>query len=171
VAASLRQFCALSYSEVLPRRPICYPLLFFKKNTPQHSICGADGEVLLSAAEDIFMVIEKVVGPHRSPHPNPTSSRGAPNEIERLKVAKSQPAGPGTNGSLSLGDGAVLQTLLDAVEDQRINLVNVLGIVHSMSADAAEDSAPEISEALDLLEQEIQRVVAGLKQASLRGPA
>src|SRR6186713_233287 len=62
VAASLRQFCALSYSEVLPRRPIRCPLLFFKKNTPQHSICGADGEVLLSAAEDIFMVIEKVVG-------------------------------------------------------------------------------------------------------------
>jgi len=116
------------------------------------------------------MAIEKVVGPHRSSHANPTSSRSAPNEIERLKIAKSHPAGRTTNGSLSLADGAVLQTLLDAVEDQRMNLMNVLGIIHSMSADAAEGSAPEISEALDLLEQEIQRVVAGLKQASSGGP-
>jgi hypothetical protein len=125
-------------------------------------------------AEDIFMVIEKVAGPYRSPYPNPISSRDAPNEIERLKVSKSQPAGPIIHGSVGSADGVFLRTLLDAVEDQRINLVNVLGIVHSMSAgftDAAEDSAPEISEAFDLLEQEIERVVAALKQASLRGPA
>jgi hypothetical protein len=51
--------------------------------------------------------------------------------------------------------------------------VNVLGIVHSMSAgytDAVEDSAPEICAAFDLLELEIQCVVAGLKKASLRDP-
>jgi hypothetical protein len=121
-------------------------------------------------AEDIFMVIENATGPHRSPHPNPTSSRDALNEIERLQISKSQPAGR-TNGSVGLVDGALLQTLLDAVDNQRIKLVNVLGIVHSMSAfftDTAEDSAPEICAAFDLLEQEIQRVVAGLKQASLR---
>jgi hypothetical protein len=117
------------------------------------------------------MVIENAAGPHRSPHPNLTASRDAPNEIERLQISKSQPAGPTTNGSVDFVDGAPLQTLLDAVDDQRIKLVNVLGIVHSMSAfftDTAEDSAPEICAAFALLEQEIQGVVAGLKQASLR---
>ena len=91
-----------------------------------------------------------------------------------MEISKSKPAGFATNGSVGLVDGALLQTLLDAVEDQRINLVNVLGIVHSMSAsftDMAEDSAPEISAAFVLLEQEIQRVVAGLKKASIRDPA
>ena len=117
------------------------------------------------------MVIEKIAGPYRSPHPNPTSSRDAPNEIERLKISKSQPAGPIIHGSVGLVDGASLQTLSDAVDDQRIKLVNVQGIVHSMGAfftNTTEDSAPEIAAAFDLLEQEIQRIVAGLKEASLR---
>jgi hypothetical protein len=90
-----------------------------------------------------------------------------------LKTFKSQPAGSTTNGSVGLVDGAPLQTLLDAVEDQCKNLINMLGIVHCMSAsftDSAEGSAPEISAAFDLLEQEIQRVVAGLKMASLSNP-
>lgn len=119
------------------------------------------------------MDIEKARQPHRSPHSNLTSSRGAPNDVERLKIFKSQPAGSTTNGSVGLVGGAPLQTLLDAVEDQCINLVNMLGIVHCMSAsftDAAEGVAPEISAAFDLLEHEIQRVVAGLKTASLRNP-
>ena len=117
------------------------------------------------------MVIEKAAGPHRSPHPDLTSSRDAPNEIERLQISQSQPAGPAANGGVGPVDGALLQTLLDAVDDQHIKLVDVLGIVHSMSAfftDTTGDSAPEICAAFDLLEQEIQCVVAGLKQASLR---
>jgi hypothetical protein len=117
------------------------------------------------------MAIEKATGPRSSLHPNVASGRDASNEVECLKLSKFQPAGSATNGSFGLLDGAPLQTLLDAVEDQRRNLVNVLGIVHSMSAsftDTAGDSAPEISAAFALLEQEIQRVVAGLKEASLR---
>jgi hypothetical protein len=117
------------------------------------------------------MAIEKATGPCSSLHPNTTSRRDASNEVGRSKLSKCQPAGSATNGSFGLLGGAPLQTLLDAVEDQRRNLVNVLGIVHSMSAsftDTAGDSAPEISAAFALLEQEIQRVVAGLKEASLR---
>jgi hypothetical protein len=90
-----------------------------------------------------------------------------------LKISKCEPAASATNDSLGLADGAPLQTLSDAVDDQRLELVNVLGIVHSMSTlftDAAEDSAPEISAAFDLLEREIQRVITGLKKASLRDP-
>jgi hypothetical protein len=124
-------------------------------------------------SEDIVMATEKVARPYRSPHPSLTSSRDAPNEVEGLKIAKCHPAESATNDSVGSVDGAPLQTLLDAVDDQRIKLVNVLGIVHSMSAfftDTAEDSAPEISAAFDLLEQELRRVVAGLKKASLRDP-
>jgi hypothetical protein len=115
------------------------------------------------------MAIENATRPHRSPYSDLTSYRDALNEVERSKIFKFQPA----DGSIGLVDGAPLQTLLDAVEDQRINLLNVLGIVHAMSAsftDAAENSAPEISAAFDLLEQEIQRVVAGLKQTLLHDP-
>jgi hypothetical protein len=119
------------------------------------------------------MVIEKATRPRRSPHSNITSSRDTANEVERLEIAQFEPAESAADGPAGLVDGAPLQTLLDAVEDQRINLVNVLGIVHSMSASftgTADDSAPEISAAFVLLEQEIQRVVAGLRKASLRAP-
>jgi hypothetical protein len=119
------------------------------------------------------MAVEKATRPRRSPHSNLTSSCDTSNEVERLEISKCHPAGSVINASVGLVDGAPLQTLLDAVEDQRIKLVNVLGIVHGMSVsftDTAEDSAPEISAAFALLEQEIQRVVAGLKKASLRDP-
>ena len=117
------------------------------------------------------MAIEKATGPCGSLHSKVTSARGATNEVERLKISKRRPAA--TDGSVGSADGAPLQTLLDAVEVQRINLENVLGIVHSMSAsftDTAGDSAPEVSAAFALLEQEIRRVVAGLKKASIRDP-
>jgi hypothetical protein len=119
------------------------------------------------------MAIEKATGPRSSLHPNVTSGRDASNEVERSRLSRFQPARSATNGSFGLLDGAPLQTLLDAVEVQRRNLVNVLGIVHSMSAgftDTAGDSAPEISAAFALLEQEIERVVVALKKASLRDP-
>jgi hypothetical protein len=119
------------------------------------------------------MAIEKATGSRSALHSNVIAHRDASNEVERLKISQCQPAGSATNGSFSLLDGAPLQTLLDAVEVQRRNLVNVLGIVHSMSAsftDTAGDSAPEISAAFALLEQEIERVVVALKKASLRDP-
>jgi hypothetical protein len=117
------------------------------------------------------MAIENATGLRSALHSNVIAHRDASNEVERLKIC--QPAGSATNGSFGLLDGAPLQTLLDAVEVQRRNLVNVLGIVHSMSAsftDTAGDSAPEISAAFALLEQEIERVVVALKKASLRDP-
>jgi microsomal dipeptidase-like Zn-dependent dipeptidase len=119
------------------------------------------------------MALERATGSRSALHSNVTAHRDASNEVERVKISQCQPAGSATNSSLGLLGGAPLQTLLDAVEVQRRNLVNVLGIVHSMSAsftDTAGDSSPEISAAFALLEQEIQRVVAGLKEASLRAP-
>ena len=88
-----------------------------------------------------------------------------------MDISAHQPVGPATNGSFCLAYAAPPQALLDAVEDQRVNLLNVLGIVHCMSdtlGDAGEDRAPEISAAFALLEQEIQRVITGLEAVSLR---
>jgi hypothetical protein len=88
-----------------------------------------------------------------------------------VTISPCQPAGSTTHRAADLADGAPPQALLDAVEDQRLDLLNVLGIVRSMSAsfvDAGEDRAPEVSAAFALLEQEIERVVAGLGAVPLR---
>jgi hypothetical protein len=117
------------------------------------------------------MAVKKAIGPHRSTHSTVASLRKAANEVERMKISQCRPVGSASNAIAALADGAPPQALLDAVEDQRVSLLNVLDIVHCMSAsfvDAAGDIAPEISAAFALLEQEIQRVVAGLEEVSLR---
>ena len=117
------------------------------------------------------MAIERAGRPQRLRHSNLIVSREAHNEAERLKISQGEPAAPAINGFIDAADGAPLQTLLDAVDDQRIKLVNVLGIVHSMSSifeGTAEDTAPEICAAFELLALEIQSVVAELKKASSR---
>ena len=116
------------------------------------------------------MAIETAISLRRPDHSNMASPRNAPNEVERVRLSEWRPAGSAVKG-IDLADAAPPQTLLDAVEDQRMNLLNVLGIVRSMSTsfvDAAGVSAPEICAAFALLEQEIQRVAAGLEEGSLR---
>jgi hypothetical protein len=117
------------------------------------------------------MTMEKSINPRHAPRSNVATSRNAPNEVERVTICEWPSAGSAAKGPIELVDGAPPQTLLDAVEDQRMNLLNVLGIIHSMSAsfvDAAGDPAPEVCAAFALLEQEIQRVAAGLEERSLR---
>ena len=102
---------------------------------------------------------------------NVATYRTAPNEVERLNISACLPAECAAASAIDLVDGVPQQALLDAVEDQRMNLLNVLGIVHGMSAsfvDTAGGPAPEICAAFALLEQEIQRVAAGLEEGSLR---
>jgi len=115
------------------------------------------------------MVIESPNPPHRSLYQNITSSGEAPNEVERVKVSKF----PRADGRGGLFDRTPLQTLLDAVDYQRMNVVNVHAIVQSMSAsftDSTGNAAPEISAAFDLLEQELQRIVRGLERAAICEP-
>jgi hypothetical protein len=113
--------------------------------------------------------MESANPPHRSLYQNITSSGDAPNEVERLKISKFRRA----DGRGGLLDRTPLQTLLEAVDYQRMNVVNVLAIVQSMSAsftDSTGNPAPEISAAFDLLEKEIQRIVAGLENAAICDP-
>jgi hypothetical protein len=117
------------------------------------------------------MTMEESISPRRAMRSSVATSRNAPNEVERVRICECRPAGSAAKGAIDLVDGAPPQALLDAVEDQRMNLLNVLGIVRGMSAsflDAAGDPAPEICAAFALLEQEIQRVAAGLEEGSLR---
>ncbi len=61
--------------------------------------------------------------------------------------------------------------LFEAIEDQRLSLLNVLDIVHCirLGVTSPDDTpAPEISAAFELLEREIQRVAAALEKLSLR---
>jgi hypothetical protein len=61
--------------------------------------------------------------------------------------------------------------LCDTIEDKCLSLLNVLDVVHCMSAaivTQSEGPTPEISAAFVLLEEEICRVVAGLREISLR---
>ena len=117
------------------------------------------------------MAIETAISLRLQDHSNVAPPRNAPNDVERMNISARQPVGSATNGSVCLAYPAPPQALLVAVEDQRVNLLNVLGIVHCMSdtfGDAGEDRAPEISAAFALLEQEIQRVITGLEEVSLR---
>jgi hypothetical protein len=61
--------------------------------------------------------------------------------------------------------------LFEAIEDQRLSLLNVLDIVHCIRVGVTspdDNPAPEISAAFELLEREIQRVAAALERISLR---
>ena len=117
------------------------------------------------------MVMDESISLRRATRSNAATSRNATNEVERLRISEFRPAGSAAQTAIDLADRTPSQALLDAVEDQRMNLLNVLDIIHSMSAsfvDAAVDPAPEICAAFALLEQEIQRVAVGLEERSLR---
>jgi hypothetical protein len=116
------------------------------------------------------MVREESISLRPATRSNAATSRNAPNEVERVRISEFRPAAYAAKSVIDLADGARPQALLDAVEAQRMDLLNVLGIVHGMSAnfaDAAGDPAPEICAAFALLEQEIQRVAVGLEAGSL----
>jgi hypothetical protein len=101
-----------------------------------------------------------------------TSSRNTADEVVWAKIAAHEPAKPVRNNTVASVHEATPQALCDAIEDQRVCLLNVLGAVHCMSigiVTQTEHPAPEFSAAFDLLEGEIRRVVEGLKEIALRG--
>jgi hypothetical protein len=130
---------------------------------------SASGKVCIGRG--FVMAIEECTSPRRATRSNAASSRNAPNAVERVMMSECQPGGSAARGTIDSVDVAPPQALLDAVEDQRLSVLNVLDIVHSMSAsfvDVTADPAPEICAAFALLEQEIRRVSGGLEEGSLR---
>jgi hypothetical protein len=104
--------------------------------------------------------------------PKATLSRNKGDGAVRAKIAARGRARPVRNNTIVSVDEAPPQALCDAIEDQRVCLLNVLGAVHCMSiglATQTKHAAPELSAAFDLVEREIHRVVGGLKEIALRG--
>jgi hypothetical protein len=62
--------------------------------------------------------------------------------------------------------------LSEVIEEQRLSLLNVMGIVHCIGMGVAngekDPPAPEIATAFELLECEIQRIATALERISLR---
>jgi hypothetical protein len=88
-----------------------------------------------------------------------------------VKSAEFERSGFAVNGPVRFLDNAPTRTPFEAIEDQRLKLLNVLDIVHCISvgvADGDEHPGPEIPAAFDLLECEIQRIAAALEENSLR---
>jgi len=65
------------------------------------------------------------------------------------------------------------EALITAVEEQRSKLLNVLGTVQCMKVALRHDpdgsEMHEFSGAVELLEDEVQRIVTALEESSLRG--
>ena len=60
-----------------------------------------------------------------------------------------------------------LALLMGAIQDQRDHLLNVLGTVQCVKAKADQADDEATAGALELLEQEVQRVVTGLEEPEL----
>ena len=60
------------------------------------------------------------------------------------------------------------EALLKAVDDQRSRLLNVLGAVQCMKVAVREQPPKELEGAVQLLEEELQRILEGLDEFSLR---
>ena len=60
-----------------------------------------------------------------------------------------------------------LAQLMGAVDDQRCRLLNVLGTLQCARTAADQGCSDEVSGALALLEEEIQRIVTGLEESPL----
>jgi hypothetical protein len=97
------------------------------------------------------MTMDETTATRRSLYPTPSSLRNpvfAPGPVQSAELA-----------------------LFEAIDAQRLSLLNVLDIVHCISVgvtDVAEPPAPEIASAFELLECEIQRIAVALEKTSLR---
>jgi hypothetical protein len=107
-------------------------------------------------------------------HPAGSKLRLSRNEViaagpvEYTKLATSA---TGVKDAIDFDAPVPRQHLSEAIEEQRLSLLNVLGIVRCIGkgvADGEKDPAPEIATAFELLGCEIQRIATALEKLSLR---
>ncbi|MDB6015050.1 MAG: hypothetical protein JWL65_7300 [Gammaproteobacteria bacterium] len=105
------------------------------------------------------MVMDQTTTTHRSAH---SKERLSGNEViasRRVKYA------------MDFVAPAPKQPLSEAIEEQRLSVLNVLGIVRCIGmgvANGEKEPAPEMSMAFELLECEIQRIATAMEKISLR---
>ncbi len=117
------------------------------------------------------MQLEDALAPHPAVHPKAMSSHNLAGDVAQGKVSAYEFAPHPRNNTVVSIDELPPPALCDAIEDQCVCLLNVLDVVRCMRrgiVTQADDPAPEISAAFGLLEGEIHRVVAGLKEIALR---
>jgi hypothetical protein len=59
------------------------------------------------------------------------------------------------------------ETLMEVVQEQRSKLLNVLGAVQCMQVAVRHEPPKELEGAIELLEEELQRILEGLDQFTL----
>ncbi len=117
------------------------------------------------------MVMDQPGTAHRSAH---SKERLPGNEViasGRVKYAEFATSAAAVNGAMDLVAPAPKQPLSEAIEEQRLSVLNVLGIVRCIGmgvANGEKEPAPEISMAFELLECEIQRIATAMEKISLR---
>jgi hypothetical protein len=117
------------------------------------------------------MVMDQTTTARRSAHSKVRLSRNEVIAAGRVKRAEFGTSPAAVNGAMDFIAPAPKQPLSAAIEEQRLSLLNVLGIVHCIGmgvANSEKDPAPEISMAFGLLECEIQRIATALEKISLR---
>jgi hypothetical protein len=92
--------------------------------------------------------------------------------VQGVQRAEFETAATAVTGAKDLVSPASKPRLSEVIEEQRLGLLNVMGIVHCIGMGVAngekDPPAPEIAAAFELLECEIQRIATALEMISLR---
>jgi hypothetical protein len=113
------------------------------------------------------MVMDQTTTARRPAHSKVRLSRNEVIAAGRVKCPEFATSAAAVNGAMPFVAPAPKQTLSKAIEEQRLSLLNVLGIVRCIGmgvASDAKDPAPEFATAFELLECEIQRIATALEK-------
>jgi hypothetical protein len=113
------------------------------------------------------MVMDHISTAHRPPRPKVRLSRNEVVAAARVKRAEFATSAAAVGGAMNFVAPAPKRPLSEALEEQRLSLLNVVGIVHCIGMGVASgetDPAPEFALAFELLECEIQRIATALQK-------
>jgi hypothetical protein len=118
------------------------------------------------------MVTDQTTSARAPAHSKVRLSRNVVVAAERVQCAEFAASAAAVNGAKDLVSPASKPRLSEVIEEQRLSLLNVMGIVHcigmGVTAGEKDSPAPEITTAFELLEGEIQRIATALEKISLR---
>jgi hypothetical protein len=117
------------------------------------------------------MVTEQTTSARAPAHSKVPLSRNEVVSAEGVQCAEFATSAAVANDAMDLVSPASPR-LSEVIEEQRLSLLNVMGIVHCIGMGVAigesASPAPEIAAAFELLECEIERIATALERISLR---
>lgn len=118
------------------------------------------------------MVTDQTTSARAPAHAKVRLSRNEVVAADGVRRAESETAAAAVSGAKDLVSPASKPRLSAVIEEQRLSLLNVMGLVHCIGMGVANGEkappAPEIATAFELLEGEIQRIATALERISLR---